>query len=478
MSRRTRDLIALASVSCLVACTQHRLVAPEPAPQVTDKGTWIEARGLALDIVFLVDDSFSMNDKQENLVRNFSRFMRVLEDAVPDGETLDAHIAVVSSDLGVANSTGVDHCSTPGGANGAFQSAPRGACAGPRGSFILTNAGGKNFDGDIADVFSCIARLGTDGCGFEHQLGALRRALGGDPAAAMPPQNAGFLRPNARLGLILITDEDDCSAPAGSDLFTPDPAAEAAYGPRDSYRCNEFGHLCGGAPPPRAVVSGLTCVPNETATSRLVHVRDFVDFFSGLKADPDMLRVAAIAGPPAPYGTHSVETRTGIETRISPSCTGPSGTGAGDAAPAVRLESFVDAFGDRGLFETICAADFGPAMEHIAQSLVTPAAPCIDGRLYDRAPAQPGLQADCNVTERRPSATDDAPPIDAVVPACDDVSGTTPCWRLSPDARCVGKAAGLAITVDHGTTPAVPGTRAGWSCRVCLPGVAGAGCAP
>jgi hypothetical protein len=477
MSRRTRDLIALASLSCL-ACTQHRLVAPDPAPDVTAKGTWVESRGLALDIVFLVDDSKSMEDKQDNLVRNFPRFMRVLEDAVPDGETLDAHIAVVSSDLGVANATPGDHCDTPGGANGAFQATPRGDCAGPRGSYILTNAGGKNFDGEIADVFSCIARLGTLGCGFEHQLGALRRALGGDPAAAMPPQNAGFLRPNARLGLVLITDEDDCSAPAGSDLFAADAAAVAAYGPRDSYRCNEFGHLCGGAPPPRAAVSSLTCEPNETATSRLVPVRDFVDFFDGLKADPDMLRVAAIAGPPTPYGTRTIVTDAGnAETRIAPSCMGSAASGAGDAAPAVRLRSFVDAFGARGLFETICAADFGPAMEHIAASLVAPAAPCVDGRLYDRAPAQPGVQADCAVTERRPSATDDAPPIDAAVRAC-DAAGATPCWRLAPDPRCVGKGAGLAIAVDHGAAPPAAGTRASWSCRVCLPSDTGPGCAP
>jgi hypothetical protein len=478
MSRRSRDLIALASLACL-ACTQHRLVAPTPAVGQDDRGTWTEPRGLALDIVFLVDDSKSMENKQDNLVRNFPRFMRVLEDAVPDGQTLDAHIAVVSSNLGVANAEPGDQCDVPGGANGAFQSTPRRDCAGPRGSFIVTNAGGRNFDGDIADVFTCIARLGTTGCGFEHQLGALRRALGGDPAAAMPPQNAGFLRPDARLGLVLITDEDDCSAPAGSDLFSGGASAIAAYGPRDSYRCNTFGHLCGGAPPPRAVVSGLTCEPNETATSRLVHVRDFVDFFAGLKDDPDMLRVAAIAGPPAPYGTYNGTTAAGdTELRVSPSCRGATGSDTGDGAPAVRLKSFVDAFGARGLFESICAADFGPAMEHIAQSLVTPAAPCVDGRLYDRAPATPGLQAECAVTERRRSATDDAPPIDAAVRACDDVAGATPCWRLAPDPSCAGRAAGLALTVDHGAATPVPGTRASWSCRVCVAGDTSPGCAP
>jgi hypothetical protein len=470
MSRRTRDLIALASLSCL-SCVDHKLAAPTPKIDRVDNGAWTETPKLALDIVFLVDDSWSMNDKQANLVRNFPRFMRVLEDAVPDGETLDAHIAVVSSDLGIATGDGSDRCTTSGGANGIFQATPRGACAGPRGHFIVTGAGGRNFDGDVADVFACIARLGTSGCGFEHQLGALRRALGGDPAVAMPPENAGFLRPNARLGLVLITDEDDCSAPQGSDLFTDDPAAIAAYGPRDSYRCNEFGHLCGGAPPPRAPASGLVCAPNETATSRLVHVRDFVDFFSGLKDDPDMLRVAAIAGPPGPYATY---TAAGDVTRISPSCSSPAGDDAGKAAPAVRLGSFVEAFGDRGLFETICAEDFGPAMEHIARSLVTPAAPCVGARLRDRDPGTPGVQADCNVTERRPR--NDAPSIEVVVRACDEVGGTTPCWRVTSDPQCAGKADGASIEVDHGSVGPVPGTRSRWSCLVCAPGDADPTC--
>src|SRR5436190_21216870 len=102
MSRRLRDLIALVSLSCL-SCVDPGLVAPAPLLDKTNNGSWIEAPKLALDIVFLVDDSGSMKDKQANLLRNFPRFMRVLEDAVPDGETLDAHVAVVSSDLGIAS---------------------------------------------------------------------------------------------------------------------------------------------------------------------------------------------------------------------------------------------------------------------------------------------------------------------------------------------------------------------------------------
>jgi hypothetical protein len=472
-SRRTRSFpVALAPV-LLLGCGDHRLVAPAPLIEVANHGLWIEAPSLKLDIVFLVDNSLSMADKQDNLARNFPRFMRVLQDAVPAGDALDAHIAVVSSDLGIAPSgAAVEACGTTGGDDGVFQSRPRGACAGPRDPFIITNGAGQNFDGDVADVFSCIARLGTSGCGFEHQLGALRRALGGDPAAPLPPENVGFLRPDARLGVVLITDEDDCSAPAGSDLFSSDPAATAAYGPLDSYRCNEFGHLCGGAPPPRAAASGLTCEPNETATSRLVHVSEFVDFFRNLKPDPDLLRVAAIAGPATPYATHVASTAEGDVTRISPSCMGPAG--AGDAAPGVRLKSFVDAFGDRGLYETICTDDFGPAMEHIAQTLVPALTPCVGARLFDRDPTLPGTQADCNVTETHLRAGE--APREEVVSSCDGSGGATPCWRLVADPRCAATADGRALVVDHGAVPPNADTRTRWSCRVCPSDDLGPGC--
>src|SRR5262249_24780325 len=157
-----------------------------------------------------------------------------------------------------------------------------------QGSYIATSAAGSNFTGAIEDVFSCIAALGVGGCGFEHQLASVRRALGGDPDMPMPTQNQGFLRPDARLGVILITDEDDCSAPNGSDLFTTD---ESTYGPVNSYRCNEYGHLCGGAPPPRDVVSGLSCQSNETDTTHLIKVGEFVRFFRELKPSPDLLRI-------------------------------------------------------------------------------------------------------------------------------------------------------------------------------------------
>src|SRR5436190_8000652 len=179
MFHRTRALAALTlSLVVCLSCVSRSLVAPEPKVSRANNGIWLQDPQLKLDIVFMVDDSYSMSDKQDNLVRNFPRFMRVLEDAVPAGRALDAHIAVVSSDLGVAAGGEDQACRSNGGDNGAFQSSPRGACAGPRDHFIITNAAAHNFDGAIGDVFSCIARLGTAGCGLEHQLGSVRRGLG------------------------------------------------------------------------------------------------------------------------------------------------------------------------------------------------------------------------------------------------------------------------------------------------------------
>jgi len=102
-------------------------------------------------------------------------------------------------------------------------------------SYIINNDGQTNYKGELADVFGCIAMLGSQGCGFEHQLASVLRALGADGAPA-PAQNAGFLRPDAFLQIILVSDEDDCSAPPSSDLFdsssmlVSDPAHPSKFG--------------------------------------------------------------------------------------------------------------------------------------------------------------------------------------------------------------------------------------------------------
>jgi len=167
-----------------------------------------------LDLLFVVDDSPGMRPVQQSLIRHFPILLSTLQ-YLPSGLPR-IHVAVVSTDMGAGDGS-IAGCDATGGKNGIFQRAPRGECAttglAPGATFISDIDGGRNYDGQLADAFSCIAPLGESGCGFEHPLAAAARALGAD-GRPPPAENEGFLRPSAFLAIILVTNEDDCSAPA------------------------------------------------------------------------------------------------------------------------------------------------------------------------------------------------------------------------------------------------------------------------
>ena len=164
-----------------------------------------------VDLLFLVDDSSSMRLSQDNLRRNFPVLMQTLKNQ--PGGMPNVHIAVISSDMGAGDGS-VASCDSTGGKNGIFQYTPQGSCAStgllPGATYISDIGGAKNYTGNLEDVFTCIAALGESGCGFEHQFASITRALGVDGLGAAPAENAGFLRPDAFLAIVMITNEDDC----------------------------------------------------------------------------------------------------------------------------------------------------------------------------------------------------------------------------------------------------------------------------
>src|SRR6185503_1580156 len=171
-----------------------------------------------VDMLFLVDDSSSMRLSQDNLNRNFPTFMNRLMD--PPGLP-NIHVGVISSDMGAGDGS-VASCDATGGKNGIFQYTARGNCTSTglqSGATYISNiAGVANYTGNLPDVFTCIAALGESGCGFEHQFASVTRALGVDGRPA-PAENQGFLRPDALLSIVLITNEDDCSESPGVPFF-------------------------------------------------------------------------------------------------------------------------------------------------------------------------------------------------------------------------------------------------------------------
>src|SRR3954470_18755688 len=253
-----------AALPVLWACNARPVEAPPLTPTATQQIGFQETVNRKLDILFMIDNSNSMDHSQANLAKNLPALMNVLK-TLPDGPP-DLHIAVVSSDMGAGDGS-FGMCSGTGD-KGVFHHAPTGTCTAtnlqPGATYISAPIGGTpNFTGDITDVFQCITKVGVEGCGFEQQLASVARALGAD-GAPPPPENLGFIRRDAYLAIVLITNEDDCSAP--SSFFDSGVVLSSAHGP--GFRCNQFGHLCsrnGGPPAPPLRLS-----PNPTDLSTTV----------------------------------------------------------------------------------------------------------------------------------------------------------------------------------------------------------------
>jgi hypothetical protein len=357
--------------------------------------------------------------------------------------------------MGAGRNPSIGLC-PPGGDQGVFQSQPRGCATSglmPEQNFIINVNGMPNYTGELVDVFRCIAALGDTGCGFEHQFESVLRALGADGAAA-PPENAGFLRPDAFLQIVLLTGEDDCSAPPDSDLFDSSSMTIAdPLGPLQSYRCNEFGHLCGGKRPPRTPTGEVdlgTCTSAEDG--RLLRVEDVVTALQRLKADPSKVLVAAIAGPTTPYkvnlGPAQIKNDTSMWPFVEHSCTSMEG----DGDPAVRIKQFIDAFGANGVFEDYCADSFAPALQAIASQVGKVLGPPCIGANVDASK--------CKFVDHQTNAQGTV--VSTPLSECAGIGDPGPCWFVQANTpACPGAQSVLftrpgAVTTDLTTTATCP----------------------
>ena len=427
-----------------------------------------------VDLLFLVDDSSSMTKSQDNLLRNFPVLMQALED-LPGGLP-NVHIAVVSSDMGAGDGT-ISSCNATGGKNGIFQNSPRGTCTATnlaRGARFISNvAGVANYNGSLEDVFTCIAALGQSGCGFENQFAAITRSLGIDGRAA-PVENGGFLRADALLAIVMITNEDDCCAAPCVPFYdaSSNNTIGSQLGPADNFRCNEFGHICDGDHPDREApnnsrndtVSYQSCMSDE-AGGFLVSVGDTAQRIKSLKGDDGQIMLTAITGPATPYVVQWREPRTSDSTCGQSSCVWPEiehSCVAADGSfgdPAVRIAELVGHFGDNGKLLPICESDYAPALSNIGSNIAKYVnAPCITGRIAKR----PGTaKEDCTVVDADTAAT---------VPSCADTGGAGECWHLVAGGNmCSGVS--IVVQADPATGSDPPGNLT-VRCTMCVPGMA------
>ncbi|MFN0248244.1 MAG: vWA domain-containing protein [Kofleriaceae bacterium] len=402
-----------------------------------------------IDILFVIDNSKSMEDKQENLVANFPDFINVLQ-TIPGGLP-NVHIGVVTTDMGAkatrdpTPATGVSGC-TGSGEDGRLRTHPS-----ISGSFISdidpgTGVRSKNYSGDLATVFRQLAKVGDTGCGFEQHLESMKRAL-------TNPANNGFVRRDAYLAVIFIADEDDCSM-ARTAMLGPE---SAALGTLQSFRCTRFGVTCdqngSTTDAMKQVGSKGQCHPNDSSPY-LETVQSYVDFLKGLKADPKLLIVAGVLGTTEPF---QVELRaplgqTAVEPALAHSCSYTGSRGLEVADPPIRLKYFLDQFPDRSTFTTICQRNLADALEKIAGLLrIIIGDPCMQGLPADVDPQTPGPQYDCVVSDLQKPGTAEA--VETVIPACNASLLNKPCWHIAVDAdRCPADDQ-LALKIERAVDP-------------------------
>jgi hypothetical protein len=449
----TTLLAGTVTVALLAGCPSREVAKVDPKPTKEGQSSIPVEINRDIDILFVIDNSGSMAEEQASLAANFGRFINVLENI--EGGLPNVHLGIVSTDTG-AGPFNISGCSGNGD-NGTLQSAPRGACDPPSGAFIQDlddGSGGrvKNYTGALTDTFTCIARLGIDGCGFEQPLESARRALNGSN-----PANQGFLRPDAFLAIIFITDEDDCSTSDSGMFDTGDTTVADPLGPLSSFRCFEFGVDCDvGNDDRRAPGPRQDCRP-RTDSQYMFDPQEYVTFFKGLKADPNQVIVAGIIGNPTPV---TVGTNDMNNPELEPSCVSASG----EADPGVRMAWFLDQFPQRNTVTTICNDDLSDALILIAELLRKVIGnPCILGDI-DTDPDTAGVQEECTASDVRFKGTDRQE--ETIIPKCDNVGGQQPCWRLIEDAQCTDTATGLALEIDRGGASVPTGTEVVFRCVV------------
>ena len=210
------------------------------------------------------------------------------------------------------------------------------------------------------------------------------------PTASPPPENQGFLRPDAYLMIVVLTDEDDCSATLGasSPLFDVDPQQpRRAPRPRPELPLQRV-RAClrpGNAEPTcserardgHGQLHGLPVERRQRLPeiSRLFRGSDPAPQAPSRRTNLGLVdrRRSARRSRTAPSPIRSMVTgaRDGHRTLAvlsRPSC----GASAAGACSAIRPSAWPSSPGTsatNGLLYSVCDADYGPVMSILAERL-------------------------------------------------------------------------------------------------------------
>jgi hypothetical protein len=150
-----------------------------------------------------------MQQEQQNLAANFPKFVGVINDyKTKSGAQVEYRVAVTTSD---DQKEGGRFIATRGAG------APNNCLPGPSRPWL------ERGDGDVASAFSCRAQAGTDGTSIERPLESMLLSVT-TAAAVNSAAGANFVREDALLAFVVITDEDE----GGTENKPKRPVAEYA----------------------------------------------------------------------------------------------------------------------------------------------------------------------------------------------------------------------------------------------------------
>jgi hypothetical protein len=237
-----------------------------------------------MDLLFVIDNSGSMGQEQTNLIANFPTFITVL-----DASGLNYRVAVTTTarnyNYNIATPLGNIPQSTSGESGEMLKKAS------------MTKRWLDKGDANLSMTFSTLANVGTSGSGDEMPLGAMRDAFEDRMADGT---NMGFHRPNALLGVVILTDENDCSYEQSVNLQLGES-------------------LC---------------------TNQMENVANYKTFLDGYAGNATRWAAAIVAGPGP----------------------GSCSSGFGDAQEATRLIQFKGLVGQNAIISSICDGDLSVSL--------------------------------------------------------------------------------------------------------------------
>jgi hypothetical protein len=212
-----------------------------------------------VDFLFIIDNSGSMADEQDNLTNSFPGFISGIQSSL---EQVDEYqVGVVTTDVYGPNDASPG-CSVLGGLvvqTGGSDSSN--SVCGPY-------AAGRNYMTEIDDLntaFACAADVGTSGDGAERPMDTMTAVLN-KVHGGVGQCNEGFLRDDALLVLVVITDEyegagdpEGAGSHSGGDPMTwYNTVVAAKLGiPENAVALGLLNYAGGACPPTDSVYDGV-----------------------------------------------------------------------------------------------------------------------------------------------------------------------------------------------------------------------------